>query len=124
MRTAASHKFLDDVLVAGRTGRDLDDLLMPALHGAIALVQMDDVAVLVAENLHFDVFGARNVFFQEDRRIAEGAFRLRSALHPADRARSAALCTTRMPRPPPPKAALMISGKPISRALSGSLPDR
>ena len=34
---------------------DLDDLLMPPLHRAIALEQMDEVAVLVAEQLHFDV---------------------------------------------------------------------
>ena len=44
---------------------DLDDLLMPALHRAIALEQMDEVAVLVAEQLHFDVPGAADELFEE-----------------------------------------------------------
>ena len=50
---------------------DLDHLLMAALHRAIALVQVEHVAVLVAEDLHFDVLGARDVFLQEHRRVAE-----------------------------------------------------
>ena len=33
-----------------------------------------------------------------------------------------ALCTTRMPRPPPPNAALMMSGKPISCAIFSASP--
>ena len=36
-------------------GRDFHYFLMPPLHGAIALVQMQDVAVAVAQDLHFDV---------------------------------------------------------------------
>ena len=36
-------------------------------------MQVDHVAVFVAENLHLDVLGARDVAFQEHRRIAEGA---------------------------------------------------
>ena len=38
--------------------------------------------------------------------------------------RSPALCTTRMPRPPPPNAALMMSGKPIVRAALQRLGSR
>ena len=45
---------------------DLDDLLMPALQRAIALEEMDQVAVLVAEQLHFDVAGACDELFEED----------------------------------------------------------
>jgi hypothetical protein len=56
---------------------------MAALHRAIAFVQMGHVAVLIAQNLHFDVLGARNVFFQKNGRVAEGD-RLRFALHPAN----------------------------------------
>ena len=56
-------------------GAIFDDLLVPPLHRAIALVQVDHVAVLIAENLHFDVLGARDVFFEKDGRIAEGALR-------------------------------------------------
>ena len=40
-------------------------------------MQVNHVAVLIAENLHFDVLGARNVFFEEHGRIAEGAFGFR-----------------------------------------------
>ena len=69
----------------------------------------------VAQDLHLDVAGAAHVAFEEDRIVAEGragfAPRLGQPL-----ANSAALRTTRMPRPPPPKAALTISGKPMRRA--------
>ena len=53
--------------------RDLDDFLVAALHGAVALVEVEDAAVGVAENLHFDVLGARNVFLKEDGGVTEGA---------------------------------------------------
>ena len=51
---------------------DLDDLLMPALHRAIALEEVDEIAVLVAEQLHFDVRGALDELLQEDVGTAEG----------------------------------------------------
>ena len=38
-----------------RRGAFLDDLLVAALHGAVALAEVDDVAVLVADDLEFDV---------------------------------------------------------------------
>ena len=69
-------QFLDDVLGKSEGRRDLDHLLMAPLHRAIALVQMDDIAVAVAEDLHLDVLGARDVLLQEDRGIAEGALGL------------------------------------------------
>jgi hypothetical protein len=37
--------------------RDLDDLLVPPLDGAVALVQVDDVAVVVCQDLDLDVTG-------------------------------------------------------------------
>ena len=40
---------------------DLDDLLVAALHRAIALVQVHQVAMPIAEELNFDVAGARDV---------------------------------------------------------------
>ena len=66
-------EFTDDFF--GKTERrsDLDDFLMAALDGAVALVEVNDVAVLVAEDLDLDVFRARDVFFEEDGGIAEGA---------------------------------------------------
>ena len=54
-------------------GRDLDDLLVTALHRTIALVQVNHVAVAVAENLNFNVLGVRDVFLEEDRGVAKGA---------------------------------------------------
>ena len=37
--------------------RDLDDLLMATLHGAVPLPEVDEIAVRVAEDLHLDVLG-------------------------------------------------------------------
>ena len=42
--------------VRGR--RQFHDLLVPALDGAIALEEMDQPAVPIADQLHFDVLGA------------------------------------------------------------------
>ena len=56
-------------------GRDFDNFLMAALHGAIALVQMQQLAMLVAENLHFQMTRASKIFLEEDGTIAEGRTR-------------------------------------------------
>ena len=61
-------------------GRHLDHLLMAPLHGAIALVEVQDVAVPVAQNLDFDVFGAAHVAFQEYGVVAEGGGRFLTRL--------------------------------------------
>ena len=61
-----------DLRIETDRGRDLDHLLMAALHGAIALVEVQDVAVLVAEDLHFDVLGAADEALEEDGVVAEG----------------------------------------------------
>ena len=50
---------------------DLDDFLMTALQGAVALEKVDESAVLVAKELDLDVAGPRDVFLQEDVRRAE-----------------------------------------------------
>ena len=44
---------------------------MPALQGTIALEEMDDVAVLVAEQLHLDVPRLFEVLLEEDAAILE-----------------------------------------------------
>ena len=59
--------------------RDLDHLLMPPLHRAIALEQVHQVAVLVAQQLHFDVPGALDELFDEDVAAAEGGQATRAA---------------------------------------------
>ncbi len=62
---------------AGRRGKCrrrafLDQLLMPPLHRAIALPKVHDVAVMVGDDLHFDVPRVLDVFFQIDAGVAEG----------------------------------------------------
>ena len=56
-------EFLDDILGQSEGRGYLDDLLVAALHGAVALEEVDDVAVAVAQNLNFDVFGSGDVLF-------------------------------------------------------------
>ena len=48
-----------------RCRSDLDDLLMTSLHGAISLVQMDDVPLEVAENLDLDVRHVIEILLEE-----------------------------------------------------------
>ena len=66
------------VEVGGR--RDLDDLLMPALDRAIAFEKMDEVAVRVAQELHFDVLGLADELLEEDVGHAEGGAGLAARL--------------------------------------------
>ena len=54
----------------------LDDLLVAALHGAVALVQMQDVAVLVGEDLDFDVLRPADESLQKHCAVAERALGL------------------------------------------------
>src|SRR5690606_27313285 len=57
-------------------GRLLDDRLVAALQRAVAFVQVDDVALAVAEHLHLDVARAGDVFLDQDPRVAEGGLAL------------------------------------------------
>jgi hypothetical protein len=52
-------------------GRLLDDLLVAALDGAVALAEVDDVAVAVGEDLHLDVARVGQVALEVDRRVGE-----------------------------------------------------
>ncbi len=54
----------------GRGGQ-LDDLLVAALHRAVPLEEVDDVALAVGEDLHLDVAGLHDGLLQEDGRVAE-----------------------------------------------------
>ncbi len=58
-------------LIERRGGRFLDQLLMPTLHAAIALAEMDVVAVPVAEYLDLDVANLREEPLEIDFRVAE-----------------------------------------------------
>src|SRR5579863_4712513 len=53
------------------TRRFFDDFLIAALDRALALAEIDDVAVLVAQNLNFDVARIGNEFLDEDAVVAE-----------------------------------------------------
>ena len=64
----------------------------------------------VGEDLNFDVARPRDVAFQKNRAVTERCPRFLAGLFQ--------LATTRMPRPPPPNAALMMIGKPIFFAAS------
>ena len=57
-------------------GRALDHLLVAALDRAVALEEMDQVAVRVAEDLHFDVARAAHQLLEVDLVLAEGGLRL------------------------------------------------
>src|SRR5712691_9615809 len=59
----------------GRRGL-LDDLLVPSLDRALALVERDHLAVRVTERLDLDVPGPADVGLEEDRPIAERRGRL------------------------------------------------
>ena len=59
-----------------RRGRLLDDLLVAALHRAVALAQPHRVLVLVGEHLDLDVPRRRQEFLHVDGRVAERRLRL------------------------------------------------
>ena len=54
-----------------RRRRLLDDFLVAALDRAFALAEVDDIAVLVAKHLNFDVARIRDELFDEDPLIPE-----------------------------------------------------
>src|SRR5690606_29528407 len=49
-----------------RRGGEFDDLLVAALHGAVPLEEVHDVALAVGEDLHLDVAGLDDGLLQED----------------------------------------------------------
>ncbi len=53
------------------SGCDFDNLLMAALHRAIALIEVHEVAVLIAQDLHFNVAGARDIALQKHGAVTE-----------------------------------------------------
>ena len=77
-RRLADRVAYECVDVGGRG--NLDDLLVPALDRAIALVEVDQVAMLVAQKLHLDVLGAANELFEKYVRAAEGVLSLAARL--------------------------------------------
>ena len=60
------------IVIEARRGRLLDHLLMAPLHRAVALEQVDRVAVPVGEHLHLDVPRMRQIALEQHAVIAEG----------------------------------------------------
>ena len=106
----------------GGRRRLLDHLLVAALHRAVALAQVDDVAVRIGRapgsprGAHRAMAFSRIQLARAERALAPRPAALASAA--ASRSWSE---TSRMPRPPPPAAALTIRGKPMRSASSISL---
>src|SRR4029078_13058888 len=63
--------FLSGRGIEQRRWRLLDDFLVAALDRALALAEVDDIAVLVAKHLNFDVTRIRDEFLDEDSIISE-----------------------------------------------------
>src|SRR5205814_1118393 len=71
----SSDLFAADIRGEIRGGSDLHYFLVATLHGAVALVKMQQVTMMIGENLYFQVPGMRQIFFQENRCISEGGAR-------------------------------------------------
>ena len=86
-------------------GRLLDQLLVAALDGAVALAEVDDVAVLVGQHLDLDVARVGQVALEVDRRVGEELLALaRGALEGVlelrrPPSRPGSPCRRRRPRP-------------------------
>ena len=73
-----AHPLADVGVEVGRRG-DLDDLLVPPLDRAVALEEVDHVALGVGEDLHLDVPRVDHGLLDEDGRVAERALGLAHA---------------------------------------------
>lgn len=89
--------------------RTLDHLLVTTLDRTIALEQMYDVSMRIAENLALDVAGALDQLFEIDLVLAEGGLRFALGLGHFTR-QVFLLRMARMPRPPPPQEAFSMTG--------------
>ncbi len=100
-----------------RGGRLLENLLVVALDGAVALEEMHHRAVMVGGDLHLDMAGERTSRSSSSRSSPKAA--LASRARRGDGLRHVARrFTTRMPLPPPPAEAFTSSGKPTPAAAA------
>src|SRR5258708_1473820 len=121
---------LDEARLHERRRTLLDDLLVAALHRAVALAEVDRLLVLVGEHLDLDVARVLEEFLEVHggvvervlrflARHAHGIHQRRLGVHDAHAAAApsaAAVCRTRLPGPPPPPEALMMTGYPTAAA--------
>ena len=64
-------QFLAYFPVHGEGGGELYDFLIPPLERAVPFVQMHHIAILVAQDLHLDVFGVHQVLLHENVIVSE-----------------------------------------------------
>ena len=69
---AAAAEPVDELAGNAEGGRLFEHLLVAALHGAVALAEIDGVLEVVGENLNLDVAGILEELFHVDGRIPEG----------------------------------------------------
>ena len=93
-----------------RRWRFFDDLLMAALHRQSRSKRLIDIAMRVPEYLHLDVARRDEIFLDQHGIVAKGSGQPRACRLPARRAKSARASTRRMPLPPPPALALIMTG--------------
>ena len=123
--SAASH--MAAAVAAGQArGRGLlDDLLVAALHRAVAGAEGEPGAARVGDHLHLDVAPGLDVRLDEDGAVAEGDSPPRPRPPRSRPCRSGrGSRTTRMPRPPPPADAFTSSGRSASVGCSRRRQDR
>ena len=95
--------------IAGR-GRFLDDFLVAALHRAVALEEMHDIAVPVAQHLELDVARPFDQALEIDLGLAEAALGHRAPERSTAASSSLVLGAGSMPMPPPPPAGFTSTG--------------
>ena len=101
-----------------RGGRLFDQLLVPPLNRALALEEVQRVAVQVAEDLDLDVAGPlQEALHVHACRLRKRISASRAAASKALPASSVAANYVRMPFPPPPAAALNTTGSPTAPAV-------
>ena len=108
-RAAAARTSASCSLVSAGDGASSTQLLVPPLHRAVPDPHGPDGAVGVRNDLDLDVAGPGHQPLEEHGVIAEGLPGLGLGRTSAA-SRSSALSTRRMPRPPPPADALIITG--------------
>jgi hypothetical protein len=68
--------YLAQPRIGRRRRRFLNDFLVAALQAALAFAQLNNVALRIGQDLHFDVAGSFEQFFHDEGAIAEGGLGL------------------------------------------------
>ncbi len=62
---------LSQLIIQGRRGGFLEQLLMLTLNGALSFTQVDDIPVHIAKYLEFNMFGILDIFLYKDAGVVE-----------------------------------------------------